>query len=125
MTLAVSQFERMRVRMRLVRCALGGAVLLLGHAASAAPPENADPALAPWYNSLRLPWTNALCCSMADCRPVDSRTNDDHYEVLIEGQWRPVPDDKVLNRSDNPTGRAVVCWTPSSGILCFVKAPDS
>jgi hypothetical protein len=62
---------------------------------------------------------------MADCRPADARTNNDHYEVLIEGEWRVVPDDKVLNRTDNPTGRAVVCWTPTAGILCFVKAPDS
>lgn len=110
---------------RLIPRAIGGAVLLFGHTAGAAPPENADPSLAPWFNSLRMPWTNALCCTMADCRPTDSRTNNDHYEVLIEGQWRVVPDDKVLNRTDNPTGRAVVCWTPTAGILCFVKAPDS
>ena len=125
MTLAVSLFERLLVRTKLVRCVVCGAVVLLGRAAGAAPPEHADPSLAPWFNNLRTPWTNALCCTMADCRPVDSRTDNDHYEALIEGQWRAVPDDKVLNRSDNPTGRAVVCWTPSAGILCFVKAPDS
>ena len=91
----------------------------------AAPPPNADPSLAPWFNSLRSPWTNGLCCSMADCRTTDSRLNGDHYEVLIEGQWRAVPDDRILNRTDNPTGRAVVCWTPEAGIMCFVRAPDS
>jgi len=91
----------------------------------AAPPPDADPALAPWFNSLRQPWTNALCCSMADCRPVDSRLNDGHYEALIEGGWRRVPDHLILNRNDNPTGRAIVCWTPQVGILCFVRAPES
>ena len=91
----------------------------------AAPPPDADPALAPWFNSLRQPWTNALCCSMADCRPVDSRLNDGHYEALIEGEWRRGPDHLILNRNDNPTGRAIVCWTPQVGILCFVRAPDS
>jgi hypothetical protein len=97
----------------------------VGRAALAAPPPDADPALAPWFNSLRQPWTNALCCSMADCRPVDSRLNDGHYEALIEGEWRRVPDHLILNRSDNPTGRAIVCWTAQVGILCFVRAPES
>jgi hypothetical protein len=100
-------------------------VLCLARPAPAAPPPDADPSLAPWFNSLRQPWTNALCCSIADCRPVDSRLNGEHYEALIEGQWREVPDHLILNRSDNPTGRAVVCWTPQVGILCFIRAPES
>ncbi|MEJ0019008.1 MAG: hypothetical protein WDN25_21100 [Acetobacteraceae bacterium] len=91
----------------------------------AAPPPNADPMLAPWFKSLRQPWTNALCCSEADCRVVESRLADGHYEALIEGLWRPVPDHLILNRSDNPTGHAVACWTPQIGILCFVRAPES
>jgi hypothetical protein len=92
---------------------------------SAAPPPDADPTLAPWFNSLRQPWTNALCCSVADCRPVESRLSDGHYEALIEGEWRRVPDHLILNRNDNPTGRAIACWTPQVGILCFVRAPES
>ena len=79
----------------------------LARPALAAPPPDADPTLAPWFNSLRQPWTNALCCSVADCRPVHSRLTDGHYEALIEGEWRQVPDRLILNRSDNPTGRAV------------------
>jgi hypothetical protein len=91
----------------------------------AAPPPNPDPKLAPWYNSLRAPYTEALCCSIADCRPTMSRVRGGHYEAFIEGQWRIVPDDRVLNRTDNPTGHAVACWTPQAGIMCFVKAPES
>ncbi len=102
-----------------------GTVLLLACQARAAPPDHAEPSLAPWYNSLRQPWTNALCCSVADCRPVLSRTRDGHYEVFIQGDWRVVPDDRVMSRPDNPTGRAVVCWTPQAGVLCFVTAPES
>jgi len=100
-------------------------LVCLAHAVLAAPPPNPDPALAPWFNSLRQPWTNALCCSMADCRPVESRLSDGHYDALIEGEWRRVPDHLILNRSDNPTGRAIACWTPQVGILCFVRAPES
>jgi hypothetical protein len=101
------------------------AAWLLPGIALAAPPDNPDPALAPWYNNLRQPWTNALCCSMADCRPTEARTAGDNYEAFVGGEWRAVPPDKVLQRSDNPTGHAVVCWTPSAGIMCFVRGPDS
>jgi hypothetical protein len=100
------------------------AVLLSSTPALAAPPDDADPALTPWFNSLRAPWTNALCCSVADCRPTDARINGDHYEAFVGGQWRVVPQDRVLQRSDNPTGRAVVCWTPATGIMCFVHGPE-
>ena len=108
-----------------VKLMITGTLLLSANPARTAPPENADPTLAPWFNSLRAPWTNALCCSIADCRPTDSRVNGDHYEAFVDGQWRAVPPDRVLQRTDNPTGRAVVCWTPSTGIMCFVRGPES
>src|SRR5215469_11624117 len=79
----------------------------------------ADPALAPWYKSLKQPNTGVSCCSIADCRAADYRTNGDHYEVFINNKWTVVPQDKVLQRVDNPVGRAVVCWTPALGIMCF------
>ena len=91
----------------------------------AAPSDNPDPALTPWYSNLRQPWTNTLRCSVADCRPTEARTNCDDYEAFVGGKWRTVPPDKVLRRSDNPTGHAVVCWTPMAGVMCFVCGPDS
>ncbi len=111
--------------MSLSRLAFYAALICLAHSVSAAPPPDADPALAPWFNSLRQPWTNALCCSLADCRPVESRLADGHYEALIEGQWRRVPNHLILDRSDNPTGHAIACWTAQVGFLCFVRAPES
>ena len=105
--------------------ALAISLVCLAHPILAAPPSNPDPALAPWFNSLRQPWTNALCCSIADCRPTDSRISGDHYEAFVGGQWRSVPPDRILQRADNPTGRAVACWTKQVGILCFVRAPES
>ncbi len=93
------------------------------------PPENADPALAPWFEGLRTP-EGAGCCSIADCRAVEYRIKGDHYEALIgkqygddvEPHWEPVPDERILQRQDNPTGRAVACWVPylHPSILCFV-----
>jgi hypothetical protein len=48
----------------------------------------------------------------------------DHYEVFVDGKWLRVPPDLVLKSLDNPTGRAVVCWTPTAGIMCFVRGPE-
>jgi hypothetical protein len=102
------------------------ALILLGIGVSAwaRPPDNADPALAPWFQSLRQPGTNMSCCSIADCRETDYRTVGDHYEAFVQGRWLEIPPDKVLNRTDNPTGRAVVCWSPALGIMCFVRGPE-
>jgi hypothetical protein len=94
-------------------------------AALAAPPPNADPTLSPWFHSLMQPGTGISCCSEADCRQTDFRIQGDHYEAMIQGQWQKVPAEAILNRNDNPTGRAVVCWTPTLGIMCFVRGPET
>lgn len=99
--------------------------LLVAGAAQARPPQHADPALAPWFDSLMQPGTDMSCCSEADCRRTDFRINGDHYEALIDGKWLKVPPRAVLNRADNPTGGAVVCWTPTLGIMCFVRGPET
>jgi len=62
---------------------------------------------------------------VTDCRATEYRIEADHYEALIGGNWIIVPADKILQRTDNPTGHAVVCWTPQRGILCFVRATES
>ncbi len=98
---------------------------ILLSSAQAAPPEGADPSLAPWFHSLQQPTTGMSCCSMADCRPTEFRSTSDHYEAMINGQWLAVADDKVIHKAENPTGHAVVCWTPVHGILCFVPGPET
>jgi hypothetical protein len=107
-----------------IRLPLVIGLVFAGFAAHARPPEDADPALSPWFEGLRQPGTGVSCCSISDCRPTDSRVVGDHYEALVGGAWRPVPPDRVLPRMDNPTGRAVVCWTPYTGIMCFIRGPE-
>ncbi|HTW25729.1 MAG TPA: hypothetical protein VME92_01275 [Acetobacteraceae bacterium] len=104
---------------------IGFAGLLLCGVAQAHPPPNPDPALSPWFESLTVPGTGGSCCAMADCRQADYRIRANHYEALIQGQWIAVPPDRVLHRTDNPTGHAVACYTPNLGILCFVLAPQT
>jgi hypothetical protein len=106
--------------------------LALSQAAVSAPPDSPDPALAPWFESLKQPGTGASCCSIADCRTVDFRQDQDGYEVLIDSRWKMsipfwlrVPPNRIIDRIDNPTNRAVVCFTPEAGILCFVRPAES
>jgi hypothetical protein len=101
------------------------AALLFSATAAAQPPADADPALGPWFRSLLVPGTSISCCSVTDCRATEYRIEADHYEAFIGGSWQVVPPDKILQRTDNPTGHAVVCWTPQRGILCFVRATES
>ncbi len=99
--------------------------LLAGASAVAGPPDNADPLLAPWFQSLQQPGTGMSCCSISDCRPADYRTSGDHFEAWVDHRWIPIPPEKVLQRTDNPVGRAIVCWRPSIGVMCFVRAAET
>jgi hypothetical protein len=109
----------------MMRFVPGAACLLCAASAIAQPPNDGDYTLAPWFQSLRQPGSGISCCSLADCRTTDYRTDGGSYEALIDGRWLVVPEDKVLQRTDNPTGRAVVCWTPARGIMCFVRANET
>jgi len=101
---------------------LAGALLSSAGIAHATPPENADPELAPWFQGLKAP-NGSSCCSIADCRMTDYRNNGTGYEAMVDGRWMTVPEERVLDHIPNPTGRAVVCYAPALGILCFVR-PD-
>ena len=110
--------------MKLVMMSCAALALLAGSAA-AHPPPGADMSLAPWFQSLKQPGTGMSCCSIADCRPTDFRIHGGEYQAMVEGQWRSVPPNAVLERLDNPTGRAIVCYTPYFGIMCFIKGPET
>jgi hypothetical protein len=98
----------------------GSMVLSFAGAGHTAPPPNANPAFSAWFESLIDPDTSVPCCSLSDCRMVEHRMARDHFEVEVEGQWVSIPEEKVLHRTDNPTGQAVLCWSKALGIMCFV-----
>ena len=98
----------------------------------ARPPDNADPSLAPWFKSLKQPGTGAECCSISDCRAAEVRRDSQGYEVKVDPKWHVsstfwlrVPAERILDERNNPTGGAVLCYTPEAGILCFVPPPES
>ena len=105
------------------------AVVLVSCAAlsfpAAAPPPNADMSLAPWFQGLRQPDTGMSCCSIADCRQTDFRTEGSQYDAMVEGEWRGCRRTRSLSGSRNHTGHAVVCYTPGRGIMCFIRGPET
>jgi hypothetical protein len=54
------------------------------------------------------------CCNLMDCRPTQSRMVGDHYEVKVDGEWVPVPNNKI-NNVVAPDGGAHVCAPRQEG----------
>jgi hypothetical protein len=109
------------------------ATLLFVAAGAAAHPPEAE--FADWFRSLKEPGTDGAmggsvsCCSPArDCQTTDYETDSDgRYWVIVEGERIQVPPDKILQRTDNPTGRGVACLGYYDGhpiVRCFVRAPE-
>lgn len=102
---------------------------LLINSAGSAPPENADPELAPFFKSLKIPGTEISCCNLTDCRTVKIRINEKKLQVFIDSKkfiggtdtWVDVPENRILSPRPNPTGEPVACWDTFNGIICFVN----
>jgi hypothetical protein len=91
---------------------------------------------AEWFRSLKVPGIerplnpqDASCCSPErDCQITDYETDGGRYWIKAEGEHIEVPPDKILQRTDNPTGRAVACFRHFNGhpvVHCFVRPPES
>ena len=120
------------------RCVMGsaltGVVVLLSSASSAHQPGDE---FADWFRSLKVPGierplnpVEAFCCSPErDCQTTDYETDAAGlYWIKAEGERIQVPPDKILQRTDNPTGRAVACLRHFKGhpiVRCFVRPPES
>ena len=61
-----------------------------------------------WYLTLRAPGTGMPCCSNKDCRPTRSRIVQGVVQVEVDGEWTPVPVDKILS-TPSPDLQSHVC----------------
>src|SRR5262249_58089487 len=50
-----------------------------------------------FYSKLMRKDTKTSCCNLSDCVPTQSRMVDDHYEVMVEGEWTAVPQSVIQN----------------------------
>lgn len=103
--------------------------------ALAAPPENVDPnsSTAQWFRSLQRPDLGGSCCDLSDGRATTTRyTIDRNGQRQLEattpdGEWVVVPESKIIYRppTPNPTGRDLLFYLPSVGVMCFVFGVQS
>lgn len=91
--------------------------------AAADPPGDVTPnrTLEAWFKSLKQPGSQSPCCSISDCRFTAYQERNGHFEVTIEGWPYVVPEEAVMHSTENPTGRAVVCYTFASFGLPLAK----
>jgi hypothetical protein len=90
------------------------------------PTDNPHPEWNDWFERLVEPNGISSCCSIADCHVTDYETDKEgHFVVIIAGRKVQVPDNKVLSRVDNPTGKGVVCYNSKGVISCFVRAAET
>lgn len=79
-----------------------------------------------FYSGLQRPDGKGSCCNLFDCRSTSVRSVDDHYEVMKDGRWVPVPMDKIIKKSA-PDGGAHICAPqsdsksfPADEIFCVI-----
>jgi hypothetical protein len=81
-----------------------------------------------FYSKLKRNDGKGSCCNLMDCRPTQSRVVGDHYEVKVDGEWTPVPNDKI-NNVVAPDGGAHVCAPRQIGankgvLFCVILPPE-
>lgn len=100
----------------------------------AAPPENSDGRMAEYFHGLTLPGlAPGYCCKISDCRPVQSRWVDSHWEVFIDeatygkdsgapNAWMVVPPEIYVAPNPAPLRptQPVACWYQQK-LRCFDK----
>ena len=81
-----------------------------------------------FYSKLKRNDGQGSCCNLMDCRPTQIRTVGNRYEVKVDGEWTPVPNDKI-NDVVAPDGGAHVCAPMQEGrnkgvLFCVVLPPE-
>lgn len=111
---------------------LAGISAALISEAPAAPPEGANPDLAPYFQNLHTKDSSpGWCCSAADCRPVRARYSQVGWEVFIDkrtfgpdsgapDEWVLVPREAMVVPNPAPTRpqTATACWY-GGVVRCF------
>jgi hypothetical protein len=98
--------------------------LQVGASAYAAPPPGGDGKYRDWFQSLTVPGVpGAICCTVADCRMVDARWNDQaqHYEARVaretfsDGLQRPIASQEDSEAYQTSTNIWMERWNTKYG----------
>lgn len=121
------------------RCTLRAAGFLALAVLGAATVALAQDGHARWhhyYQHWKQPGTDVSCCNARQTGPLGIETGDCEptraeiragtwyaWERHLQ-TWLPIPEAKIIRERNPSTEEAHLCWTPSSGVLCFVP-PDT
>lgn len=101
------------------RFSISLAISVLCAASSAAiakpPPGPIDPAIHQWFESL-VRADGLHCCGAADCRiavPGELRAGQNGFEILLNGEWQPVPEAMMVHRESGPFAATIICKSHS------------
>ena len=92
--------------------------------------RNVPPHIRQWFEGMKSPVNDKLCCSYADGHRTEYDMKQNQYWVPIRGEWHPVPPEVVITDKGNPFSEAVVWYNMvhqdgkiqlgKYKILCFV-----
>jgi len=74
--------------------------------------ENVDPKIRDWFRGVRSP-NGVPCCDVADGHTTIWRKSEFEgyeYDVPIDGEWFPVPNEAVVRNTNNPSGESIVWY---------------
>lgn len=75
---------------------------------------------------LMRPHDPTIRCCDGDCRPTKARLQGDQWQAMIDGEWEPIPEDRIKRNVVSPDGMAHVCAERRPAdrppvIHCFVQ----
>lgn len=94
--------------------------------------QNHHPFHRDFYQHWKQPGSNASCCNarmagpfggeIGDCEPTQAEVRNGQWFAWLrqEKRWLPIPDAKIIREPNPNVFDGHLCWTPASGVLCFV-----
>lgn len=74
-----------------------------------------------WFKSLKQPGSTASCCDISDCKRTKANWEKGQWWADVQGEWTPIPNEKVLKDTPSIDGDAYVCSGYARRIYCFIK----
>lgn len=74
-----------------------------------------------WFKSLKQPKTGYSCCDVSDCKQTKAVwQGNGWWAEFPDGQVRPIPPEKILDKPKTIDGKAYLCSSPTNRVYCFV-----
>lgn len=123
------------MRCRLVLLVVAAGIVLGGMIAAARAQTGHHPHHRDFYRHWKQPGSDLSCCDarieregieVGDCEPTQAEVRNGGWFAWLrqERRWIEIPDSRIVRERNPNVTDAHLCWTPMSGVLCFVP-PDT